>query len=175
VSVIAAVVLGLVVAASFWLAYFDFAASDVQRLLAKSRGAQRTALARDAYTYAHLPMVAGIVLFAFAMRTALRHVHSALSIVPAVALCCGSAVYLIAFVALRWRVSHTLGRGRPIAALTFALITLAAVAVPALGALALVAGVWVALHVYELIGWREERAKRRAEAGAAGQARETRA
>jgi low temperature requirement protein LtrA len=134
-AVIVAVVLGLVVAGSFWLAYFDFASSGVQRLLAERRGRRRVALARDAYTYAHLPMVAGIVLFAFAMRAALRQVHAELSVVPAVALCCGSAVYLIAFVALRWRVSRTLGRGRPIAAAAVVVITPAAVAVPALEAL----------------------------------------
>jgi hypothetical protein len=106
-------------------------------------------------------MVAGIVLFAFAMRTALQHVHATLSVVPAVALCFGSAVYLLAFVTLRWRVSRTLGYGRPFAAVAFALATLAAVAVPALAALALVAGIWIALHTYELIHWREERARRR--------------
>lgn len=160
-GVIVAVVLGLLVAGSFWLAYFDFASSGVQRRLAESHGTVRTALARDAYTYLHLPMVAGIVLFAFAMRTALQHVHATLSVVPAVALCFGSAVYLLAFVTLRWRVSRTLGYGRPIAAVAFALATLAAVAVPALAALALVAGIWIALHTYELIHWREERARRR--------------
>ena len=32
------------------------------------------ALARDVYTYLHLPMVAGIVLFAFALKTTLAHV-----------------------------------------------------------------------------------------------------
>ena len=160
-AVITAVVLGLVVASSFWLGYFDFASSGVQRRLAESRGARRTALARDAYTYAHLPMIAGIVLFAFAMRTALQHVHATLSVIPAVALCCGSAVYLLAFVAIRWRVSRTIGLGRPIAAAVFALITLAAVVVPALAALALVAGNWLVLHAYELIHWREERARRR--------------
>jgi low temperature requirement protein LtrA len=168
-AVISAVVLGLVVAASFWLAYFDFASSGVQRLLAERRGAQRIAFARDAYTYLHLPIVAGIVLFAFAMRAALTHVHSELSIVPAVALCFGSAVYLIAFVALRWRVSHALGRGRPIAAVAFSLLTPVAVAVPALAALALVAAVWIALHAYELIHWREERARRRSTAGVSEQ------
>ena len=173
-AVITAVVLGLAVASSFWLAYFDFASSGVQRLLAESRGAQRIAFARDAYTYAHLPMVAGIVLFAFALRTALQHVHQTLDVVPAVALCCGCAVYLFAFVALRWRVARTLGRGRPIAAVAFALITLAAVVVPALAALGLVAAVWVALHTYELIHWREERARRRSADGAA-QTIETRA
>jgi low temperature requirement protein LtrA len=174
-AVIAAVVLGLVVAGSFWLAYFDFASTGVQRLLAERRGTRRVAFARDAYTYAHLPMVVGVVLFAFAMRAALRHVHAALSIVPAVALCCGSAVYLLAFVALRWRVSRRLGRGRPIAAVAVALLTPAAVAVPALAALALVAAVWLVLHAYELIHWREERARRRSAAGPPGQAIETHA
>jgi len=174
-AVIAAVMLGLVVAGSFWLAYFDFASAGVQRLLAERRGARRVAFARDAYTYAHLPMVVGIVLFAFAMRAGLRHVHSALSIVPAVALCCGSAVYLLAFVALRWRVSRRLGRGRPIAAVAVALLTPAAVAVPALAALALVAAVWLVLHAYELIHWREERARRRSAAGPQEQAIETHA
>jgi low temperature requirement protein LtrA len=174
-AVIAAVVLGLVVAGSFWLAYFDFASTGVQRLLADRRGTERTALARDAYTYGHLPMVAGIVLFAFAMRTALRDVHAELSTVQAFALCCGSAIYVGAFVGLRWRVSRQLGRGRPIAALVFALTTAAAVALSALAALALVAAVWLGLHAYELIRWREERARRRSEAVAPNQVAETRA
>jgi low temperature requirement protein LtrA len=166
-GVMAAVVLGLIVAASFWLAYFDFASGGVRRLVEERRGAERIALARDAYTYAHLPMVTGVILFAFAMRAALVHVHADLGTVPAVALCCGSALYLAAFVALRWRVSRRLGRGRPIAALVCALITPAAAHVPALAALALVAAVWLGLHAYELIHWREERARRRAPAGAA--------
>ena len=174
-AVITAVVLGLVVASSFWLAYFDFASSGVQRLLAGRRGTERTALARDAYTYAHLPMVAGIVLFAFAMRAALRNVHAELGTVQAVALCCGSALYVLAFVALRWRVSRQLGRGRPIAGLAFVLLTPAAVTLPALAALALVAAVWLGLHAYELIHWREERARRRSEAVASSQVLGTRA
>jgi low temperature requirement protein LtrA len=165
-GVMVAVVLGLVVAASFWLAYFDFASAGVQRLLVARQGAERIAFARDAYTYAHLPMVGGVILFAFAMRAALPHVHSDLRTIPAAALCCGSALYVAAFVALRWRVARRLGRGRLIAAVAFAALTLAAVHVPALAALALVAGVWLGLHLYELIYWREERARRRASAAA---------
>ena len=145
----------------------------MQRLLTQRRGVERIALARDAYTYAHLPMVAGIVLFAFAMRAAITHVHSELSTVAAVALCCGSSVYLLAFVALRWRVSRALGHGRPIAAVALALLTPMAVAVPALAAVALVAGVWLGLHAYELIHWREERARRRSATDVPDQAVET--
>ena len=58
-GVIVAAVLGLVVATSFWLAYFDFFPIRAQQLLAERSGAERIALARDVYTYLHLPMVAG--------------------------------------------------------------------------------------------------------------------
>jgi low temperature requirement protein LtrA len=162
-SVVAAAVLGLLVAASFCFAYFDFAAGGIERLLAERRGAERVALARDAYTYAHLPMIVGIVLFAFAMRTALAHVHSKLHLIPALALCCGGALYLLSFVALRWRVSRRVGRGRVIAAVALALITPIALSVSALVTLVLITAVWLALHTYELIWWREQRARRRME------------
>ena len=164
-AVVAAVVLGVLVAASFCFAYFDFAAGGIEKLLAERHGAERVALARDAYTYTHLPMIVGIVLFAFAMRTALAHVHSELRLIPALALCCGGAVYLLSFVALRWRVSRRLGRGRPIAAAALALLTPIALSASALVTLALVTGVWFALHAYELIWWREQRARRRSELG----------
>jgi low temperature requirement protein LtrA len=161
-GVIVSALLGFVVAASFWLAYFDFFSVGVQRLLTDRRGEQRVALARDAYSYLHLPMVAGIVLFAFAMRTTLAHVHADLHVIPALALCGGSALYLLAYVGLQWRVSHTLSRGRTTASLGFVAVWPVALAVPALVAVALVAAVWVSLHAYELIWWRDERARRRA-------------
>jgi low temperature requirement protein LtrA len=161
-GVIVAAVVGFVVATSFWLAYFDFFPIRGQQLLADRSGAQRTALARDVYTYLHLPMVTGIVLFAFAMKTTLAHVGDELDTIPALGLCGGSALYLFAYVALRLRVARTLGRGRFVAAVACASLTPVAVAVPALAALTLVAAVWVALHVYEIIWWREARARTRA-------------
>jgi low temperature requirement protein LtrA len=164
-GVIVSALLGFVVAASFWLAYFDFFSIGVERLLMDRRGEQRVALARDTYTYLHLPMVAGIVLFAFAMRTTLAHVHADLHVIPALALCGGSALYLLAYVAQRWRVSHTLSRGRTTASLGFVALWPVALAVPALLTVALVAAVWVSLHAYELIWWREARAERRAMRG----------
>jgi low temperature requirement protein LtrA len=159
--VIVAAVLGLLVAASFWLAYFDFASSGVEEQVAQLHGVERTASARDVYTYAHWPMVTGIMLFAFAVRTTLVDVRSVLGTIPAIALCFGSAVYLLAFVAIRWRFSRGLGRGRPITATAFLLLTPVALVVPAVVALALVAAIWFALHAYELIWWREARARRR--------------
>ncbi|HEU0248909.1 MAG TPA: low temperature requirement protein A [Gaiellaceae bacterium] len=161
-EVIVAAVLGFAVATSFWLAYFDFFTIRARQLLTDRSGVERTALARDVYTYLHFPMVAGIVLFAFAMRTTLADVDSELATIPALGLCFGPAMYLFAFVALRVRVSRTLRGGRLVAAIACALLWPVAVVVPALVALALVAIVWLGLHAYELIWWREARAETRA-------------
>jgi len=106
------------------------------------------------------PMVAGIVLFAFATKATLAHVGDELDTIPALGLCGGPPLYLLAYVALRLRVSRTLGRGRLVAAVACALLVPVAVVVPTL--VALVAVVWVALHAYEIICWREARARTRA-------------
>ena len=157
-GVITAALLGLVVATSFWLAYFDFFPSRAQQLLEQRHGTDRIALARDAYTYLHLPMIAGIVLFAFAMEVTLAHAGDELATVPAFALCVGPAIYLFSFVLLRLRIARTVGRGRVTAAVACAAVFPIAMTVPALVALAVVAAVWVAFHAYELIRWRDERA-----------------
>jgi low temperature requirement protein LtrA len=161
-GVIVAAVLALVVVMSFWLAYFDFFQIRGQQMLADRTGIERTALARDVYTYLHLPMVAGIVLFAFAMKTTLAHSGDELDTIAALGLCGGPALYLFAYVALRLRVARTFGRGRLIAAVACSLLVPVAVVVPALVALALVASVWVVFHAYEFIWWREARARTRA-------------
>jgi low temperature requirement protein LtrA len=108
-------------------------------------------------------MVAGIVLFAFAMKTTLAHVGAELAAVPAVGLCVGPALYLFAYVALRVRIAPSLGGGRFVAGLACLTLLPVALVVPALAALALVAAVWIALHAYELIWWRQARADTRAQ------------
>ncbi len=160
---IAAAVLGLLVATSIWLAYFDFFSIRGERVLLEREGAERVALARDAYAYAHFPMIVGIVLFAFAMKTIVAHVGEELDSVVAFALCGGSALYLLTYSAIRIRVERRvrLSRGRFVAALVFLLVLPLATVVPALAALGIVTAVWLALHTYELIWWREARAESR--------------
>jgi low temperature requirement protein LtrA len=161
-GVIVAALLGLVIVTSFWLAYFDFFPMRARQLLADRTGAERTALARDVYTYLHLPMVAGIILFAFALKVALAHVGAELDTIPALCLCGGPALYLFAYMGVRFRISRVLRGGRLIAGVACALLFPVALLVPALVALALVAAVWVALHAYELVWWRDARAQARA-------------
>ena len=160
---VVAAILGLLVATSFWLAYFDFFSIRGERILADLRGPERVALARDVYAYAHLPMIVGIVFFAFAMKTIVAHVGEELDSVAAFALCGGSALYLLTYSAIRARIERrvTVSRGRFAAALALLLVLPLATVVPALAALALVTAVWVGLHIYELVWWREARAESR--------------
>jgi low temperature requirement protein LtrA len=125
--------------------------------------AERVALARDVYAYGHFLMIVGIVLFAFAMKTIVGHVGEELDSVAAFALCGGSALYLLTYSAIRSRVERRVrvSRGRFVAAAVLALLLPLATVVPALAALALVTAVWLALHTYELVWWREARAESR--------------
>jgi low temperature requirement protein LtrA len=155
---ITAALLGMVVIAALWWSYFDWLIYVTLASLEEATGVQRAALARDLYSYLHLPMVAGIVLFALGLKTTIANVDSPLPTIPAVGLCGGLALYFLAHVAGRLRLGGGLGRGRPV--VTFALVALLPVAtqVPALVALALVAAACAGLILYEALRHRYERA-----------------
>lgn len=155
---IVAALLGMAVIAALWWSYFDWVAFVAQARLAEATGAERAVLARDLYSYLHLPMVAGIVLFALGLKTTLSDVDSPLGTIPAVGLCGGLALYLLAHVALRLRIGGGLGHGRPIATIVLLGLLPVATVVPALAALALVAAVCAALIAYEALRYRESRA-----------------
>jgi low temperature requirement protein LtrA len=77
--VIIAVVLGMALASALWWIYFDVVALVTQQRLTRSEpGRERNRLARDSYSYLHLPMVTGIVLAAFALEGTLEHVDEPL-------------------------------------------------------------------------------------------------
>jgi low temperature requirement protein LtrA len=163
---IAAALLGIVVVAALWWSYFDWVIFVGEARLAEASGTVRAALARDLYSYLHLPMVAGIVLFALGMKTTLAHVESPLPTIPAIGMFGGLALYMLAHVALRLRLRGGLGRGRPIATVVLIALLPLATIVPALLSLALVAAVCAALIAYEAIRHRFERAWIRSRRGA---------
>ena len=125
--VIAAAVLGIGLASALWWIYFDVVALVTERrLMAAIPGRERNALARDSYSYLHYPMVAGIVLGALGMEATLAHVDTPLDTVHTFALLGGTAIYLLAHVALRLRNARTVNVERlVVAVLLFALIPVA--------------------------------------------------
>jgi len=169
-GIITAAVLGVVVVASLWWAYFDVIAVMSQRQLSQTSGAGRARLARDYYSYLHLPMIAGIVLFALGLKATIEHVGEPLAAVPAVALCGGLALYFLTHVGLRLRLVHYIrrttaerpgwiGPGRLATGIVMVALIPAARELPALASLALVTAVCCALIAWDVIHYREDRAE----------------
>jgi low temperature requirement protein LtrA len=125
----------------------------------EATGVDRARFARDSYGYLHLPMVAGIVLLAFGVETTLHHVDDALDTLEAVALCGGTALYLLGHIAFLYRTTRYLFRRRTIGAAVLLALIPAAMAIPALAALALVSAVCSSVVAYEAIRYRTDRTR----------------
>jgi low temperature requirement protein LtrA len=156
-GVVTAAFLGLAVAFALWWAYFDVVAIVAERRLRETTGDAQLRMARDSYSYLHLPMVAGIVLFAVGVKKTLGHIADPLEVVPAVALCGGPAMYLVAHVLFRLRNVHSLNRQRLVVAVLLVAFVPLAVELPALVTLAVVAALSVGLIVFEVIRQAEAR------------------
>ncbi len=154
---IAAALMGTAIACALWWAYFDVVALVAERKLREAQGEARARMARDSYTFLHLPMVAGIVLFALGMKKTLAHVDAPLSTVSAAALCGGLAIYLLALALLRRRNIGSFNRQRLVtAAILLALIPVAH-ALDALAALAITTLACCGLIAYEALRYRSLR------------------
>jgi low temperature requirement protein LtrA len=161
-------VVGMTIATALWWTYFDWVAIVVEQQLRRATGAAQATLARDAYSYLHFVMVAGIVLFATSLKKTLAAYDERLDPVPVAALCGGLALYLLAHVLLRLRISGAMtqvsflrrvGRGRPLAMLALLLFWPFAGDMAGLAALTVVAVIFVSLIAYEAILYREPRAR----------------
>src|SRR5687767_2904740 len=156
-GVIVAAALGIVVVSALWWLYFDVAAILARRRLMQATGLALHRLALHAYSYLHLPMIAGVVLFALGLKTTVDHAGDALATVPAVALCCGAALYLLAHIAFLFRTTGRVFRRRTIGAVVLLALVPAALAIPALASLALVGAVCSLVVAWEAIRYRQDR------------------
>jgi low temperature requirement protein LtrA len=163
-GVVGAAVVAMVVAAALWWLYFDVVALVAARRLVNAEpGTERNAVARDSFSYLHLPMVAGIVLIALGVKKTLAHTGHELTTVAATALLGGAAIYLLAHVAFRWRNVRRFSSQRLIAAAACGALLPLAVAVPALAAMGMLAAVLAAVVLYEHVRFAELRARLRAQ------------
>ena len=147
-GVLAAVVLAVLIAGQLWWSYFGLADAAQARLLS-TPAEERTRLARDAYSYLHLLIVAGIVFFALGVHVAIDNVVDPLHLLPAVALTGGVALAYAGDVAYRWRDHHRLATDRLAAAAASAALVIPALFAPALLTLAVLVGIGATRIVWE--------------------------
>lgn len=163
--VIIASVLGLAVSAGLWWIYFDVTAIHAEHAFATAEPARQVRLARDAYTYLHLPMMAGIVLLALGLKKVLEyvgdtehhHLDDPLKGAGLYALFLGVTAYLLGHVAFKWVVVRQFRLPRLIAAVLIVVAIPLMTGVPAIGQLAILAAVIVALVGYEVFRYADQR------------------
>ncbi|MER6564384.1 low temperature requirement protein A [Streptomyces sp. NPDC001027] len=151
--VTAAAALGLLVAAGLFRLYFRHVAEAAEHRLTTLTGDDRTRLARDAYTFLHLPLVAGVVITALGMKKVLQQVADTshydlaepLHGVVAWALPGGVGVFLLASAALLLRTANHRSPVFLVGAAVCLAVGPAVTLVPSLVGLALLAALVTAL------------------------------
>ncbi len=156
-GVLVAAALGLTVACGLWWAYFDVVALVAESRFRQTHGHERALIARDSYSYLHLPMIAGIVLLALGVKKTIGDVDEPLKTVPAVAMFGGIALYYAGHVGFRLRNVRSLNYARLVALILCLALIPVGTEVDALVALALAAAVTTTLIAYEAIRHAEAR------------------
>lgn len=155
--IVVASTLGLALAGALWWMYFDTAAQAAEHALAGADEQRRSRMARDAYSFLHLPLIAGIVLIALGLKKVLQYVGDAghhtlsdpLKGLALAALVGGVVLFLLAHVAFRRRTTGRLTAVRPVVALALAPLAWVGSALPALAILGLLAAAVVAAVAVE--------------------------
>jgi low temperature requirement protein LtrA len=148
-AVLVAVALAFALAVLLWWTYFDLVSMAAEKRLGRAAGAERAILARDAYTYIHYILVAGIVGFAVGCKKLVSAPADQLSTAGAAALCGGVAIYLLGQAAFRFRMTRTIGVHHLAGAAAAAAVLAASGRLSALATSGLLGVVLVAVVVWE--------------------------
>ncbi|MFF5178296.1 low temperature requirement protein A [Micromonospora sp. NPDC000316] len=161
---VTAATFGIVLTAALWWAHFDFIGPAARIALHAAEGSPRVAMARDAYAYLYLPMIAGIILFSIGSEEILHQVtdpaggpaqriHG-----PAVPMLFGGLIcYFAVNMLFQLRTLHTVTWTRIGVIVTLAVALPIGQHLPALGALALATVICVGLVAVEVLALSDSR------------------
>ena len=102
---VAAVTLSLLMVIGLWWTYFDSFAETAEKRLREHD--DPVLAAADGYSYLHLLLVAGIIVFAVGVKVAIEHVTDPLGDAARLCMCGGVALYLVGHAAFRARMTGT--------------------------------------------------------------------
>ena len=150
--------------AALWWEYFDFTAVAAERALRRAPPEKRGPLARDVFTFFHYPVVLGIILYAVAAKKTLEHPLDPLPEAGRWALGLGTAVFLVGFALMRFRVVRRVAWERLAAAAAALVVAVLLDGTDAMVTLAVVIGILVVSIVVETLRLREFRVEVKARA-----------
>ena len=154
---VAAFGMAFLATAALWWLYFSAVARIAQRHLELSEN--RTLLARDAYTYLHVVIVAGVIVSAVGDELVIAHPTEVLPGSEVAAVVAGPAIYLLAHALFRLRVAGSVSWRRLGGALACLAVGLIGAFVPALVVGALLIAVLVAVIGSEYVAAARRRAR----------------
>jgi low temperature requirement protein LtrA len=147
-TVVVCLSIAFVETAALWWLYFGATAEQSRAAMSIADDPGR--LARDAYTYLHLPIVAGIIAVAVGDDLLIGAPGQALHGVALAMVLGGPALYLLAECLFHWRMTRSANAKRLAVAALLLLLAPVAVRMSALALSALVAALLSALALWEL-------------------------
>lgn len=134
--------------AAMWWLYFTYVARIAERRL-ELAGDRRTNMARDAYTFLHIALVAGIIVAAVGDELVIAHPTEKLPVEELAAIAGGPALYLVAHSLFRRRMAGTWSKRRLVGAAACVAAGLCGAFLPGLAVAALVLAALVGVIVSE--------------------------
>jgi low temperature requirement protein LtrA len=107
-ALVADVAAALAVACLLWWSYFGWLKDDLERGLERSSARDIGAVARDAFSFGHFPLVCGIIGFAVAIEEIAHHPNDVPPTAVTVALGVGIALFVTMSAFAAWRTSGRL-------------------------------------------------------------------
>ncbi|MGB2569494.1 low temperature requirement protein A [Micromonospora citrea] len=161
---VVAAVLGIFFTAALWWAHYDVVGPAARIALHATLGRARVAMARDAYAYCYLPMIAGIILFALGAEGIVHDVtNPAVPVtepaqgIHAPVLFVGVILYLVGNMLFQLRTLHTLSWSRVGAVLLLAAAIPVSEHLPGLATLSVLTAICVGLVAVEVITMNDAR------------------
>jgi low temperature requirement protein LtrA len=146
-AVLVALAVAFLGTSALWWLYFGEVAEHSRRHMAESD--DPGGLARDAYTYLHLPIVAGVIAVAVADELLIAHPGEPFATAGVAMVLGGPALFLLGETLFRVRMIGSANAKRVVAIVVLALLWPLAASVSALALTAIVAGVLTALALWE--------------------------
>jgi low temperature requirement protein LtrA len=122
-DILAVALLGVLTSCALWWTYFPVAKPELEHALASVPADEQGALARDAFSLAHFPMLCGVVAYAVALEEAVAHPTDPLPAAGRIALALGPVLFVGGTALAMWRATC----GRPLARVLIVGLTSAAV------------------------------------------------